>query len=131
MDDRLLEGLSRRERQIMDIVYRHGSVSAAEVQEELADDPSYSTVRALMRILEEKGFLKHKCDGQKYIYSPAVSKKNAMKQAVSDLLKTFFNNSVEQAVSALLESDASKLKNSDYDRLSQLIEKARKEEADD
>ena len=122
------EGLSRRERQIMDIIYRKGSASAADIQHELPDRPNYSTVRALLRILEEKGHLKHKNQGLKYIYYPLVPKSKAVKHVIGNLLNTFFDDSIEQAVSALLEYNGSKLTKKDLDRLQALIDKARKEE---
>lgn len=121
------DGLSRRENQIMEIVYRRGNVSASDVQKDLPDSPSYSTVRALLRILEEKGQLKHKVHGQKYIYSPTVSKGKAIKNALENILETFFNNSVENAVSALINENKSRISKNELDRLSELIEKAREE----
>ncbi|MCX8131051.1 MAG: BlaI/MecI/CopY family transcriptional regulator [Clostridia bacterium] len=122
------KNLSRRERQIMDIVFRKKHVTAAEVQEELPDNPSYSTVRAFLRILEEKGQVKHKTDGQKYIYFASTPRKKAVKDAIEDLIKTFFDNSVEHTVAALLDLKKSKLTGEELDRISVLIEKARKED---
>jgi predicted transcriptional regulator len=111
----------------MEIVYRNGSVSASDVQKDLPDTPSYSTVRTLLRILEEKGQLKHKVEGQKYIYYPTVPKVKAIKNAFESILETFFNNSVEHAVSALLDINKSKISKQELDILSDLIEKAREE----
>jgi predicted transcriptional regulator len=120
--------LSRRERQIMDILYRRGRASAAEVHEELPDRPSYSAVRAILRILEEKGHVRHKTDGPRYVFLPTTARETARQSAVKHLLKTFFEGSTERAISALLDVSASKLSDSEFDRLAKLIEKARKEE---
>jgi len=120
-------GLSRRERQIMDIIYKKGAASAAEVQSELPGIPNYSTVRALLSILEKKGQLLHKREGLKYIYYPAVPRNKAVKHAINGLLTTFFNNSVEQAVSALLDMEGSKLSDEELDRISEMISKAKRE----
>ena len=117
--------LSRREREIMDILYRREKATAAEVLEDLADPPSYSAVRALLRLLEEHGHAKHIQDGPRYVYMPAVPRKDARKSALSHLVTTFFDGSVEEAVAALVER--SKLSKPELDRLSQLIEKAKKE----
>ena len=119
--------LSRRERQIMDIIFARGQVSAAEVHEALPDRPSYSTVRALLRILEDKGHVRHKPVGGKYIYLPTQSPKQAARSALRRLLKTFFNGSTEQAMAALLESADTRPNEQELDRLAQLIEKAKKE----
>jgi len=97
------KGLSRRERQIMDIVYRREKVSVRDVQDELPEAPSYSTVRALLRILEEKGHLIHREEGERYIYLAKVPRAKARASALRKLVETFFDNSVEQAVLALLE----------------------------
>jgi predicted transcriptional regulator len=128
MNENSFTALSRRERQIMDILYRKGKGSVAEVQDEIKDEISYSTVRALLRILEEKGYLKHEEEGRKYIYKPVIPKKKAIKNAIDRLLNTFFNNSVEEAITALLEFDQENLNESDLDRLNEMIEKARREE---
>ncbi len=128
MTENTFSALSRRERQIMDILYRNGKGSVAEVQDEIDDKISYSTVRALLRILEEKGYLVHDEKGRKYIYKPVISKKKAVKNAIDRLLKTFFNNSVEEAITALLEFDQQNLTESDFERLYKMIEKAQKEE---
>ena len=117
--------LTRREREIMDILYRRGRATAHEVLEELPDPPSYSAVRALLRILEERGHVKHTEDGQRYVYAPAVARGDARKSALSHLVKTFFAGSVEDAVAALV--DRSKLSPEELDRLSDIIDRARKE----
>ncbi|HKY06214.1 MAG TPA: BlaI/MecI/CopY family transcriptional regulator [Blastocatellia bacterium] len=119
--------LSRRERQIMDIIYQRGSVTATEVMENLPDPPSYSAVRTMLRLLEEKGYLKHDQDGPRYVYSPTLSREKASQSALKQLLQTFFNDSTEQAVAALIDISRPNLSNSDLDRLSDLIEQARKE----
>ena len=117
--------LTRREREIMDILYRLGRASAHEVLEGLADPPSYSAVRALLRLLEERGHVKHAASGQTYIYSPAVARSDARKTALTHLVKTFFAGSVEDAVAALV--DRSKLSREELDRLSEIIDRAKKE----
>lgn len=120
--------LSRRERQIMEILYRRGQASVAEVLEAMPDPPSYSAVRAMLRILEEKDHLKHKQVGRKYVFAPKVAREKAQQSAISNLLYTFFDGSVEQAVASLLDLNAQKLSDDDLNRLSQLIEQARKED---
>jgi BlaI family penicillinase repressor len=117
--------LSKRERQIMDIIYRRGSASAAEVQTDLNEDLSYSSVRTMIRILEEKGHLRHEVQGKQFLYFPTVPREQAVKSALRNLLDTFFNNSPEIAVAALLEMES--LSDSDLDKITALIEKARKE----
>lgn len=117
--------LTRREREIMDILHRRGKATAHEVLAELADPPSYSAVRALLRILEERGHVKHTQDGQRYVYAPVVARGDARKSALSHLVKTFFGGSVEDAVAALV--DRSKLSPEELDRLSDIIDRARKE----
>lgn len=119
--------LTRREREIMDILYRRGRATAHEVLEDLADPPSYSAVRALLRLLEERGHVKHVEDGPRYVYSPAVSRGDARKSALAHVVKTFFAGSVEQAVATLVESSRSKLSHEELDRLSDLIDRAKKE----
>jgi len=120
------EHLSRRERQIMDILYERGSATAAEVLEGLPDPPSYSAVRAALRILEEKGHVSHQRRGQKYVFSPVISRRQAQKKATQRLLKTFFDGSREKAVAALL-GDGRQLDEDELQRIADLIEQARKE----
>ena len=117
--------LSNRERQIMDILYRFGQATAAEVQSHLPDPPSYSAVRATLRILEEKGHVQHQHDGPRYVFRPAVAREKAKRSAVRHLIHTFFNGSAEQAVTTLLDESSSKLSSEELDRLTELIEKAR------
>ncbi len=119
--------LSRRERQIMDVVYRTGRATAAEVQEALPDPPSYSAVRAMLRILEEKGHLKHEQDGPRYVFLPTVPREKARRSALRQLVTTFFEGSTAQAVAALLGEPDAKLSEEDLEKLSRLIEQTRKE----
>src|SRR5262245_51499069 len=117
--------LTRRERQIMDVIYLHGRATAAEVQEGLADPPSYSAVRALLRLLEEKGHVRHEEDGPRYVYVPITPKNDAGRSALRHLVSTFFGGSVEDAVSALI--DESEDDEETLARLAQRIEEAKKE----
>ncbi|MEO8700344.1 MAG: BlaI/MecI/CopY family transcriptional regulator [Kofleriaceae bacterium] len=119
--------LTRREREIMDILYRRGRATAAEVLEDMTEPPTYSAVRALLRLLEEHGHAKHVQDGPRYVYLPAVARSDARKSALSHVVATFFEGSVEQAVVALVESSRSKLSPDELERLAQLIDKAKKE----
>jgi predicted transcriptional regulator len=120
-------GLSRRERQIMDILYRQGKASASEVRELMEDAPSYSAVRAMLRVLEEKGHVRHQAEGLKYVYVPTVARDKAKRTAVKHVLETFFNGSPEQIMAALLDVASTKLTHEELDRMSQLIEDAKKE----
>ena len=120
-------GLSRRERQIMDILYQRGKVSAAAVREAMPDAPSYSAVRAMLRVLEEKGHVKHQAEGLKYVYVPTVARDKAKRSAVKHLLDTFFAESPAQAVAALLDVSSTRLTREDLDRMSEMIERARNE----
>ena len=119
--------LSRRERQIMDAVYRLGQATAAEVLENMPDPPGYSAVRAMLRLLEEKGYLRHDQDGPRYVYLPTISRDKARQSALKQVVQTFFDNSTEQTVAALLDMSKAKMSDEELERLSQLIEKARKE----
>ena len=118
--------LSRRERQIMDVVYQLGRATAADVLERIPNPPSYSAVRAMMRVLEEKGVLKHEQDGPRYLYRPVVLREKARRSALKQMLRTFFDGSTEQAVAALLDLSRSKLSQEELRRLSQMIQKAKK-----
>ena len=120
-------GLSRRERQIMDAIYRRGQATSAEVLEDLPDPPSYSAVRAMLRVLEEKGHLRHEQQGPRYVFLPTVPREKARRSALKQLMQTFFDGSAEQTVAALLDLSASNLSDAELDRLSQLINQARKE----
>ena len=119
--------LSRRERQIMDILYRLGSGTAAEVQQNLQEAPSYSAVRALLRILEEKGHLKHAYDGPRYVYAPVVSRPVAQKSALKQMVKTFFDGSTSNAVAALLDMSGGDLSETELNRLAKMVEQAKRE----
>jgi BlaI family transcriptional regulator, penicillinase repressor len=118
---------TRREREIMDILYRRERATAAEVLEDMTNPPTYSAVRALLRILEDEGHIKHVQDGPRYVYLPAVARNDARKTALSHVVATFFDGSVEDAVVALVESSRAKLSKEELERLSQLIAKAKKE----
>jgi predicted transcriptional regulator len=117
--------LSRRERQIMDVIYARGQATAADVTAALADPPSYSAVRALLRILEQKGHLRHQHDGPRYVFLPTVPRDRARRSALRNLVRTFFDGSSAQAAAALI--DQSQLSDEDFQRLSHAIDKARKE----
>lgn len=119
--------LSRRERQIMDVLYRQGRATAAEILEQIPDPPSYSAVRAMLRVLEEKKHIRHEEKDLRYVYLPVVPRDKARRSAVAHLLDTFFDGSTEQAVATLLNISARDLKDEDFDRLAALIEEARKE----
>jgi predicted transcriptional regulator len=119
--------LSRRERQIMDILHAKEAVTAVEIRAALPDAPGYSAVRALLRILEEKGHVKHRQDGPRYVYLPRASRESASRSAVKRLVATFFQGSVTQAVAALLESADTKLSDAELDKLRQMIKQAKKE----
>jgi BlaI family transcriptional regulator, penicillinase repressor len=118
--------LSRRERQIMDIIYKLGQATAAEVLESMPDAPSYSAVRAMLRLLEEKGYLKHDTDGPRYVFVPTVNRDKARKSALQQMLHTFFDGSTEEAVATLLSMSRARLSKEELDRLSEMIEEARK-----
>jgi predicted transcriptional regulator len=122
-----ITGLSRRERQIMDILYQRGKASANDVRDAMPDAPSYSAVRAMLRVLEEKGHIRHQEEGMKYVYAPVIAAGKAKRSAVKHVLDTFFGGSPEQAVAALLDVSSSRLTNEELDRMAQLIEKARQE----
>ncbi len=120
--------LSRRERQIMDILYKLGRAAAGEVLAELADQPSYSTVRAQLRVLEEKGHVRHEDDGVRYVYMPKIPRDRAKHPALRHVVETFFEGSTEKVVAALLGPGTSKLSAEELGRLSSMIQKARREE---
>lgn len=119
--------LSRREREIMDVLYAAAHLTAAEVRERMPDPPGYSAVRAQLRILEEKGHVRHEERGPRYVYSPVVSRARARRSALKSLVQTFFGGSPEQAVAALIDDSRAKLTAAELDRLAALIEQARKE----
>jgi predicted transcriptional regulator len=119
--------LTRRERQIMDILFRRGRATAAEVMDELPGDTTYSTVRTQLRVLEEKGHIRHEEEGLRYVYMPAVARTAARKSALRHLVDTFFDGSPESVVAALLGGEASKLSDEELQRIADLVSKARKE----
>jgi len=121
--------LSRRERQIVDILYTLGRATAAEVRERLPNRPSYSAVRAMLRVLEEKGHVRHEEESLRYVFRPTLPREKAKRSALKHMLATFFDGSAEQAVAALLDGSAAKLSREELNRLSKLIEKAKKEGA--
>jgi predicted transcriptional regulator len=118
---------SRRERQIMDVLHARQSATAAEIRAALADPPSYSSVRALLRILEDKGHIKHRQEGARYVYLPCVSLEAASQSALKRLVTTFFQGSSTQAMAALLETADTKLSDTELDKLRQIINQAKKE----
>ena len=119
--------LGNRERQIMEVAYRLGRATVADVRAELEDPPSYSAVRAMMRILEEKGHLRHLQDGPRYVYLPVVSGAQARRSILKDVVRRLFDNSTEKAVAALLESSSARMTDDELERLSRLIATARKQ----
>jgi len=119
--------LSRRERQIMDVIYRRGRATAADVHAGLPDAPSYSAVRALLSVLENKGHVRHEQDGPRYVYLPTVPREKARQSALRQLVTTFFDGSAEQAVAALLDLSSTDLSPDELARLARLIAQARKE----
>ena len=119
--------LSRRERQIMDILYQRGRASASEIHQAMPDPPTYSAVRAKLRVLEEKGHIRHEEESLRYVYMPTVARDNARRSALRHMLSTFFENSVEQAVAALVDLSSANLSRQELDRISSLIDEARKE----
>ena len=119
--------LTRREREIMDILHRRGRATAHEVMDDLADPPSYSAVRTFLRLLEERGHVRHEQDGPRYVYTPTVARREAQRSAMAHLVETFFDGSVEDAVATLVESSKPKLSAQELDRIAALIVKAKKE----
>ena len=122
-----LTGLSRRERQIMDFLFQRGKASVGEVMDGIPDPPGYSAVRATLRTLEQKGRVSHEEDGRAYIYRPTLRRDAARKSALTHVVKTFFDNSAEQAVAALLELKGTRLSEAELERVSRLVENAKKE----
>jgi predicted transcriptional regulator len=119
--------LTRRERQIMDILYRRGRATATEVMDELPGSPHYSTVRTQLRVLEEKGHVTHEEQGVKYVYVPATPRRAARKSALRHLVDTFFDGSAEQVVAAVLGGEGAKLSDEELNRIAELVERAKKE----
>ncbi len=128
MAELLEHKLSRRERQIMDVLFHHGKATAAEVRGGMPEAPSYSAVRAQLRILEDKGHIKHEQDGPRYVYRPTLHKDRAKRSALNHLVDTFFNGSAEQAMAALLDDSSTELSDDELARLEDLIQQARSRE---
>jgi len=126
-EKKALSNLSRRERQIMEVLYRDGHATAGEVLAALPDPPSYSAVRAMLRILENKGHLRHIAEGTRYVYRPTLARDRAARPALASVIETFFDGSTEKAVAALLDISKTELSGDDLDRLSRLIDQARLE----
>ena len=118
--------LTRRERQIMDILYRRGRATAGEVMSDLTGDPSYSTVRAQLRVMEEKGYVIHEELGLRYVYSPTTPRHQVRQSALRHLVDTFFEGSTQKVVAALLGGEGTKVSQEDLDRIAELVDKARK-----
>ena len=127
MSKTVLGGLSRRERDIMDILFRLGRASAEEVMHAMPGEPSYSTVRTQLRVLEEKGHVRHVEEGRRFVYLPAVARSAARKVALRHVVETFFDGSVERVVAALLGGEASRLSDAELDRIQTLVDKAKKD----
>lgn len=122
-----LAGLSRRERQIMEILYQRGKASVSEVRAAMEDAPGYSAVRAMLRVLEEKGHVRHQAERLKYVYVPVVNREKAKRSAMKQLVDTFFSDAPEQVVAALLDVSARRLTAEDLDRMAEMIEQAKRE----
>jgi predicted transcriptional regulator len=122
-----VQGLSRRERQILEILIERGKASATEVRAAMPDAPSYSAVRTLLRVLEEKGHVKHRAEGLRYVYLPTIGREKAKRSAIKHMLKTYFNGSPEQIVAALLDVSSTELTREELDRMAQMIENAKRE----
>ena len=120
--------LSRRERQIMDTLYQRGKSSASAVREAMPNAPSYSAVRAMLRVLEEKGHIRHQAEGLKYVYLPTVPRDKAKRSAVKHLVDTFFKDAPDQVVAALLDVSSTRLTRAELDRMAEIIDKARRED---
>ena len=124
-----MTGLSRRERQILDILYRRSKATAAEILAALPDPPSYSATRALLRILEQKGHIRHESDGPRYVFLPRVSRQKARASALKHMLATFFDGSAAEAAAALVDGSAVKMSSEELDQLQALIDRTRRDKA--
>jgi BlaI family transcriptional regulator, penicillinase repressor len=120
-----LSKLSRRERQVMEILYQRGKASAAEIRDAMDDAPSYSAVRSILRILEEKGHARHHAEDLKYVYTPLVTPDRARRSAVKQVLDTFFSDAPDQMVAALLDVSSRRLTQQELDRMGEMIERAK------
>src|SRR5512142_301999 len=121
------DGFSRREREIMDALYKLGKATAAQIQAAINDPPTYTAIRTHLTILEKKGHIRHKADGPRYVYEPKVAREKMAQRAVKSVLQTFFDDSVEGVVAALLNQEDKKLSREELDRLARMIEKAKEE----
>jgi BlaI family penicillinase repressor len=121
--------LTRREREIMDILYRRGRATAGEVMQDLTGEPSYSTVRAQLRVLKEKGHVRYEEQGLRYVYLPIVPRHEVRQSALRHMVETFFEGSTQKVVAALLGSEGSRVSREELDRIAELVEKARKNRA--
>jgi BlaI family transcriptional regulator, penicillinase repressor len=126
MSKRLVDGLSRRERQILDILYQRGEASVAEVQAVLPDPPGYSAVRALLGLLKDKELVRHRKVGRLYVYSPVVSRSRAQRSVLSRVVHTFFGNSVENVIATLIDMSSQEMSEEELERLERLIQARRK-----
>jgi predicted transcriptional regulator len=122
-----IAGHSRREREILDVLYKLGKASAADIRGQIPNPPTYTAIRTHLSILEKKGHVRHESDGTRYIYEPLIAREQMGRRAIDSLLKTFFDNSVERAVAAMLTRSDADIPREDLDRLARLIDKARKE----
>jgi BlaI family penicillinase repressor len=127
MKNKLITHLSRRERQIMDIIYQKSEATVAEVRESLPNPPTYSSVRALLAVLENKGYLKHKEEGRRYIYYPTIALEWVKRSALKHLLETFFEDSTEGVIAALLDIRGVELSEEELERITRLVEEAKRE----
>jgi predicted transcriptional regulator len=127
MQERPLEGLTRRERQIMDSLYRLGRATAVAIMKDLPGTPHLSTVRTQLRVLEEKGHVRHEEEGLRYVYMPAVARGAARRSALKHLVETFFDGSAEKVIAAVLGAEGSRLSSDELDRIADLVRRARKE----
>ncbi len=118
--------VSRRERQILDVLYRAGRATVAEIQQAMPNPPGYSAVRTLLRILEDKGHVRHEQDGTRYVYLPRIERERAKRSAMRHLVQIFFEGSATQAIAALIDEDSDKLSRDDWERLADMIDRARK-----
>ncbi|MDZ4850176.1 MAG: BlaI/MecI/CopY family transcriptional regulator [Pirellulaceae bacterium] len=119
--------LGRRERQILEVIFKLGEASVGDVLEQLPDPPAYDSVRTMLRMLEAKGLLRHRCEGTKYVYRPTQSHETASRSALSHLMKTFFKGSASDTVAAVFDLSSDNLSHDELDQLEKLIEQARKE----
>ncbi|MGB5105878.1 MAG: BlaI/MecI/CopY family transcriptional regulator [Candidatus Zixiibacteriota bacterium] len=125
MSKQLVEGLSRRERQIMDIIYQRGEATAADIQSALPEAPGNSAVRALLSLLKQKGLVRHRKKGRMYIYSPVVSRERARRTVLGRVVQTFFGNSVENVIAALIDMSSQKMSDEELTRLEKMIQQRR------